>query len=186
MLSSNAALFLSAAAGGGGGGGLLSVDATLLWATVVIFVLFAAVLGKFAWRPLLQIIDEREKSIREQVDSAESAAAEARELLAKHQELLKSAGREREEILTRAAKDGEELKIELVGKARAEAEHVVARTREQLQREKDQAIQELRAQVADLAVEAASRIVKSSLNEDTQRRLVDDYIRSLPRAGRQA
>jgi F-type H+-transporting ATPase subunit b len=58
---------------------------------------------------------------------------------------------------------------------------VVARAREQMLREKDQAIAELRVQVADLAVEAASRIVRSSLSEDAQRRLVDDYIRSLPR-----
>ena len=58
----------------------------------------------------------------------------------------------------------------------------MARAREQMQRESDQAVAELRAQVADIAVEAASRIVKSSLTEDAQRKLVDDYIEALPRA----
>ena len=67
-------------------------------------------------------------------------------------------------------------------KARADADQVVSRAREQMQREKDQAIAELRAQVADIAVEAASRIVKSSLTEEAQRKLVDDYIKELPRA----
>jgi F-type H+-transporting ATPase subunit b len=57
----------------------------------------------------------------------------------------------------------------------------VARAREQMLREKDQAIAELRAEVADIAVEAASRIVKSSLSEKAQRKLVDDYIKQLPR-----
>jgi F-type H+-transporting ATPase subunit b len=175
-----APLFLAAAEGGGSG--LLSVDSTLLWATLVIFALFAAVLGKFAWGPLLKIVDEREKSIREQVDAAERAAAEARDLLAKHQALLREAGREREEILARAVKEAEAVRNDLVAKARAEAESAVARAREQMQREKDQAVAELRVQVADIAVEAASRIVKSSLTDDAQRRLVDDYIRSLPRA----
>ena len=70
----------------GGGGGFLSIDSTLLWATIVIFALFAFVLAKFAWGPLLKVVDEREKSIRDQVDSAERAAAEARDLLAKHEE----------------------------------------------------------------------------------------------------
>jgi F-type H+-transporting ATPase subunit b len=169
------------AAAEGGGGGLLSIDSTLLWATLVIFALFAFVLGKFAWGPLLKIVDEREKSVRDHVDSAERAAAEARQLLQQHQELVRNAGRERDETLARAAKEAETIRQELVGKARAEAEQVVGRAREQMQREREQAVAELRLQVADIAVEAAARIVKSSLDEATQRRLVDDYVASLPR-----
>jgi F-type H+-transporting ATPase subunit b len=174
-----AALFLTAA--DGGEGGIMSVDITLLWATVLLFVLFAWILGKFAWGPLLKIVHERETTIREQVDSAQQAAAEAKGLLAQHQEMLRQAGREREEILKKAVKEADQVRTDLVGQARADADQVVARSREQMQREKDQAIAELRAQVADIAVEAASRIVKSSLTEEAQRKLVDDYIRELPR-----
>jgi F-type H+-transporting ATPase subunit b len=166
----------------GGGGGLLSIDATLLWATLVVFALFAWVLGKFAWGPLLKIVDEREKTIREQVDSAQQAAADAKDLLVQHQEMLKGAGREREEILQKAVKEAEQVRADLVTKARGDADQVVSKAREQMQREKDQAIAELRAQVADIAVEAASRIVKSSLTDEAQRKLVDDYIKELPRA----
>lgn len=169
------------AAAEGGGGGLLSVESTLLWATLVIFVLFAFILGKFAWGPLLKIVDEREKSIRDQVDSAERAAAEARQLLQQHQELVKNAGRDRDELLAKTAKEAEAIRQDLLARARTESEQVVARAREQMQREKDQAVSELRLQVADIAVEAAARIVKSSLDEATQRRLVDEYVKSLPR-----
>jgi F-type H+-transporting ATPase subunit b len=160
----------------------LSIDSTLLWATLVVFALFAWVLGRFAWGPLLKVVDEREKTIREQVDSAQQAAAEAKALLARHEEMLKEAGREREEILQKALKEAEHVRGELVTKARADAEHVLARAREQMGREKDQTIAELRAEVADIAVEAASRIVKSSLTEEAQRKLVDDYIEELPAA----
>jgi F-type H+-transporting ATPase subunit b len=163
----------------GGEGGFLSVNATLLWATIVIFSLFAWVLGKFAWGPLLKLVDEREKSIREQVDGAERAAAEARDLLAKHEELLRGAARE--EVLARATREADALRAELVGKARAEAEAAVARARDQIARERDQAVADLRGQVADIAVEAASRIVKSSLTPDAQRQLVDEFVQSLPR-----
>ena len=138
-------------------------------------------LGKFAWGPLLKIVDEREKSIREQVEAAERAAAEARDTLAKHQELLRDAGREREEILSRALKEAEQARLELVAKARAESEGLLKRGREQMQRDREQALLELRSQVADIAVEAASRIVKSSLSDEAQRRLVDEYIQALPR-----
>jgi F-type H+-transporting ATPase subunit b len=165
-----------------GGGGLLSVDATLLWGTVVVFVLFAWILGKFAWGPLLEIVDLREKTIREQVDAAQQAATDSKGLLVQHQELLRGAGREREEVLAKAVKEADTLRADLVAKARAEAEQAIARARAQMQREKEQAIAELRAQVADIAVEAASRIVKSSLTEEAQRQLVDDYIKELPLA----
>jgi F-type H+-transporting ATPase subunit b len=173
---------LLAAAEGGAGSNLMSVDTTLFVATLVAFAIFAWILGKFAWGPLLNIVDQREKAIREQVDSAEKSAADAKAALQKHQELLQGAGRERDEILARAAKDAEALRGELQAKARADADLILARAREQMQREKDQALAELRSQVAEIAVEAASRIVKSSLSPEAQRKLVDDYIKELPGA----
>ncbi len=169
-------------AASGGGGGLLSIDWTLFWATLVLFILFALVLGKFAWSPLLRIVDERERGIRTSVERAEKAAEEAKELLAKHQEMLRSAGREREEILAKALKEAETARAALVEKARSDSEHIVERARKQIERDKTQAIGELRGQVADIAVEAASKIVKSSLTPKAQKKLVDDYIISLPRA----
>jgi len=164
------------------GAGIMSVDTTLFWATLVAFGVFAWILAKFAWGPLLKIVDEREKTIRDQVESAEKAAADAKAALVQHQELLRGAGRERDEILARATKDSDSLRAELQTKARADADQVVARAREQMQREKEQVIAELRAQVDDIAVEAASRIVKSSLTEEAQRKLVDDYVKALPAA----
>ncbi len=164
-----------------GGGGLMSVDTTLMLATLITFLIFATILWKFAWGPLLKIVEDREKTIRAQVESAETAAAAAKSMLAQHHELLRGAGRERDEIFARALKDAEGLRAQLQAKARGDADQIVARARDEMQREKEQAIAELRAQVADLAVEAASRIVKSSLSEEAQRKLVDDYIKELPR-----
>ena len=173
---------LPLAAAGGGGGSFLSVDTTLLVSSAILFALFAWVLGKFAWGPLLRIVDDREKRIRDSVGAAERAAAEAKGLLAQHQEMLRGAGREREEILARALKEADSARVDLVEKARSDAEHIVERAREQIERDKNEAIAELRGQVADIAVEAASKIVKSSLTPEAQRKLVDDYITSLPRA----
>ena len=173
---------LPLAAAGGGSGSFLSVDTTLLWSTAVLFALFAWVLGKFAWGPLLRIVDDREKRIRDSVGAAETAAAEAKDLLAQHKEMLRGAGREREEILARALKEAEAARADLVEKARSDSERIVERAREQIERDKNEAIAELRGQVADIAVEAASKIVKSSLTPEAQKKLVDDYITSLPRA----
>jgi F-type H+-transporting ATPase subunit b len=151
----------------------------------VLFAFFAFVLWKFAWGPLLKIVDEREKGIQEQVETAENAAAEAKALLVQHQDLLRGAGKERDEILARTLKEADEVRTDLVGKARAEADHMVERAKEQIQQEKTTAIAELRAQVGEIAVEAAAKIVKSSLTPEAQRKLVDDYIASLPRAAKE-
>lgn len=166
----------------GGGGGLTDVDFTLTVATLVLFLIFAFVLGKFAWTPLLRIVAEREKTIREQVEGAEKAQTEAQALLHKRQDMLKDATREREEIIARATKEAEEVKADLLGKARAGAEQVLDKARDRIEQEKRSAVLELRAQVAELAMTAAEKIVRSSLTPEAQRRLVDETIAQLPRA----
>jgi len=163
-------------------GGLTDFDATLYWSTLVLFVLFAVVMSKLAWKPLLAMIEEREKGVRDSVEGAQRASAEAQALLAQHQELLREGGRQREEIIKRAISDAEQLKADLSTQARAEADQILRKAKEQIEREKRLAIQELRGQVADLAVEAASRIVTSSLTPEAQRKLVHEFIEKLPSA----
>jgi F-type H+-transporting ATPase subunit b len=165
-----AALLAAAPPEGGGGGGLADINLGLTIWTAVLFLLFAAVLTKLGWKPLLNMIEERERSIQQSVHSAEEARREAEGLLAQHKELLREAGRQREEIVKGALADAERLRAEL-----AEIE-----AREQIQREKQLALQEIRTRVADLAVEAAGKIVTSSLTPDAQRRLVDEFIQKVP------
>jgi F-type H+-transporting ATPase subunit b len=163
-------------------GGLTDFDTTLFWSTLLLFVIFAFVMAKLAWNPLLAMIEEREKGIRDSVEGAQKASTEAQALLAQHQELLREGGRQREEIVKRAIADAEQLKADLSAQARTEAEQIVRKAREQIDREKRLAIQELRTQVADLAIEAASRIVTTSMTPEAQRKLVHDFIDKLPAA----
>jgi F-type H+-transporting ATPase subunit b len=160
-------------------GGLTDIEPVLTVATVVLFILFASVLGKFAWGPLLKIIDEREASVRGHVEGAQKSQAEAQALLVQRQEALAAAAREREEMIARANKEAEQIRSELVSKAKADAEGILEKAKQQIQQEKNRAVQELRTQVADLAVEAAGRILQSSMSPDAQRKLVDDYIKKL-------
>jgi F-type H+-transporting ATPase subunit b len=163
-------------------GGFTDLELGLTIWTVVLFGIFAFVLTKLGWKPLLAMIEEREKSIRDAVGSAEKANEEAQRLLAQHQELIREAGRQREEIMKRALADAETVRTDLVSQAKAESDRMVQRAKDQIDREKKLAIQELRAQVADLAVEAASRIVKSSMTPEAQKKLVHEFIDNLPQA----
>jgi len=171
---------LLAAASAEGGGGLADVNLGLTVWTVVLFALFAAVLARFGWGPLLRAIEEREKSIRDAVEGAQRANTEAQALLAQHKEALAQARREREELIKQAMAEAQQLRADLIAQARADAEHLVQKAKEQIEREKRAALQELRTQIADLAIEAAKKIVVSSLTPEAQRKLVEDFIAKLP------
>ena len=163
----------------GGGGSLTDIDFNLTLWTLVLFALFAGVLWKFAWGPILATIDAREKSVRDEVEGAHRANALAAQLLEKHKELVRDAGREREDLLKRTRAEAEQIRNDLQAKARTEADQVLERARQQIQRERDLAITALRAQVADVAIEAAAKIVESSLTKDAQKKLVDEFVASL-------
>ena len=162
-------------------GGLTDINWTLSFFTIVLFVLFVGVLSKFAWGPLLKAIDEREKSIRDALEASQKALSEAQALLAQHKELVRQIGSEREEIIKRAAKEAEEFKIDLIARARTEGEDLVRRAKEQIVRETAVALATLREEVADLAVLGASKIVASSMTPEAQKKLVTEFVDTLPR-----
>lgn len=162
-------------------GGLTDIDWTLSAFTIVVFVLFVLVLSKFAWGPLLAAIDAREKSIREAIEGSQKANAEAAALLAQHKDLVRQIGAEREEIITKAAKEAEVFRADLMAKARSDGEDIVRRAQEQIARETAVALAKIREEVADLAVLGASKIVASSMTPEAQKKLVADFVNSLPK-----
>jgi F-type H+-transporting ATPase subunit b len=168
------------AAAAEGKGGFTDLDLGLIIWTVVLFVLFAGLLGKLGWKPLIDFVEERERSIRLAVETANQSKVEAQSLLVQQKEILQEAGRQREDMVRRAVQDAEELRAQLMAEARAEAERLLQRAKEQIEREKKLALEEIRAQVAELAIGAAAKIVSSSLTPDAQRKLVDEFLDSVP------
>jgi F-type H+-transporting ATPase subunit b len=160
-------------------GGFTDVNLGLTVWTVVLFALFSAILYKLGWKPLLAMVEEREKRIVEAVENASKAQDEAQALLVQQKEILRDAGQQRESMMKQAFADAEQVKANLIAQAKAEAERLVEKAREQIAREKDIAVRDLRAQVADLAIEAAGKIVRSSLTPQAQRQLVDEFLESL-------
>jgi F-type H+-transporting ATPase subunit b len=159
---------------------LTDINLTLTAFTLILFTLFVIVLSKFAWGPLLAAIDEREKSIREALEGSQKANAEAAALLAQHKDLVRQIGAEREEIIKKATKEAEEFRIDLMAKARTDGDDIVRRAKEQIARESAVALAKLREEVADLAVLGAAKIVASSMTPEAQKKLVSDFVSTLP------
>jgi F-type H+-transporting ATPase subunit b len=155
-----------------------------IW-TIVTFLLLVFVLGRYAWKPMLAMLSQREQTIREALDEAHKAKEDSETLLAKNRAILADARNQANEVLEKARQDSEQRRAELMEKARQESDVLLERSREEINRQKRLAIRELRAEAADLAIAAASRVVGTSLDQESHRQLVDEYFESLPDKGGQ-
>jgi F-type H+-transporting ATPase subunit b len=164
-------------------GGIADINPGLTLWTAITFLLLLVVLSKFAWGPIVKMLNEREGTIREAIESAKKERAEAEKLMAEQKAALAAATREAAALAKRNQAEVETLRQELTAKARKEADELVASARKQIVEEKAKAVTELRGMVADLAIEAAGRLVKANLDDKAQRALVEDYLKQLP-AGR--
>jgi F-type H+-transporting ATPase subunit b len=144
----------------------------MVW-TFVTFGVSVFILWKFAFGPLQRIIDERRARIQDSMDVAEEARAEAQRLLDEYKQTLAEVRGEAEEILERSRAAGESTKAEILAESRAQAERVVTKAHEQIERETRAALQELKTQVAELTLLATAKVATSSLSEADQRRLID-------------
>lgn len=163
--------------------GIMDLNPGLTLWTAITFILLMVVLGKVAWRPIVRMLDERERTIREAIDQARKERAEAEKLLADQKASLGQARREAADLAKKNQQEVEVLRADLTARAKKEADEMIASARRAVEEEKSKAAAELKAQVADMAVAAATRIVKSSLDDKAQRALVEEYLRELP-AGR--
>ncbi|MFQ5720064.1 MAG: F0F1 ATP synthase subunit B [Acidobacteriota bacterium] len=149
-----------------------------IW-TILTFLLLVFVLGKFAWKPILAILHEREQSIRQALDESRRARDEAESLMEQNRTILADAQNRANELLEQARREAEARRAELVEKTRQDAEALMARSREEIERQQRAAIKEIRGEVADLAMGAAARVVGQSLDGEQHRRLIDEYFASL-------
>ena len=152
---------------------------TIAWTIITFFVVFLILRAK-VWGPLLAALDEREKSIRESLETADRARAEAEAQLAEHEKRLNEAETEARKIVGEAREAAEKVRSQIVDDAKAEAQRAIDQGRETLEVEKNAALDQLRAEVADLAVGAAGAILDAELDAERNRKIADDFISRLP------
>jgi F-type H+-transporting ATPase subunit b len=152
----------------------------ILW-TILTFILLLVILRAVAWKPLLGALTAREESIRTSLQDAENAQQEARRLLEENRRQL-SLAEEQSQRIREGRELGDRLKAEILDKANASSRQVIDQAREEIRREKDAALGQLRAEVADLAVLAAGKLLDANLDTAASRKLVDAAIRDLPKS----
>jgi F-type H+-transporting ATPase subunit b len=154
-------------------------EALVFW-TTIFFLIFAFLLAKFAWKPILGAVKQREESINNALAEAENARKEMQNLKADNERILHEARNEREEML----KEAREIKAKMIedaeGEAQKKANEMVAKAQESIETEKNAAISSLKSQVASLSVEIAEKLVKEQLaSKDSQTKLIDSMLKDV-------
>ncbi|QHE54386.1 F0F1 ATP synthase subunit B [Pontibacillus sp. HMF3514] len=147
--------------------------------SLVMFIILLALLRKFAWGPLMNMMKEREDHIANEIDTAEKNRQDAERMTKEAQEELKNARQDAQTIIEDAKKAGKEQQQEIVEQARAESERIKESARQDIENEKEKAIQALQDKVASLSVQIASKVIEKELSEQDQEKLINEYIQEL-------
>ncbi|GHA65977.1 F0F1 ATP synthase subunit B [Pontibacter akesuensis] len=152
----------------------------LIFWQVVTFLIVLFLLSKFAWKPIMQALNERENSIEEALRSAEKAKLEMQSLKADNEKLLAEARLERDKILTEANEAGNNMIEAARQKANEEGARMIVQAREAIENEKQAAITEVKNMAASLSLEIAEQILRRELSDkNAQQALAQDYIREV-------
>ena len=154
------------------------VPGLMIW-TIVCFAITFFVLRKFAFGPIQATIDERRKRIRDSVEEAERARAEARHLLEEHKQLMGQAKSEASEILAEARRLGEAQRERAREEVEADRQRRLEETRKQIDAETVRALEQIRAEVAELALVATQKVTGQVLDKAAHRKLIEDAIGDL-------
>jgi len=159
---------------------MISFDPGLIIWTTIIFTLLLIVLKKYAWKPILTAVDERNKSIAEALKAADKAKEEIASLNADNERILQEARMERDLLL----KEARDMKNNIISKAKEqankEADKILTSTKEQISNEKMRAITELKNTVADLSIDMATMVLKSELKDtNKQKQLVSEVLKEV-------
>jgi F-type H+-transporting ATPase subunit b len=154
----------------------MELDIKQIISQIIAFLLILWVLKRFAWRPLLNIMAEREKLIVDQFESIEEAKKEVNDLRANYERMVKEIDNEAKVRFQRILKEGNAAAQEIQQSARKQSQEMLAQAQREIQREVVQAKQQLKNEVVNLTMAATGKILKDHVDEEQQRKLVTDFI----------
>jgi F-type H+-transporting ATPase subunit b len=158
---------------------LVQPDPGLFIWTILSFLVLLGLLAKFAWRPLLDALESRQQGIRKALDDAQAAKQELQRLEQESVQILRKARAEAESVIAQSRADGDRLREEIRQKAKAEAEGIMRNAERQIQLETGRALQQIRSEAVDLSVMIASKIIQRNISKEDNERLIADALKQV-------
>jgi F-type H+-transporting ATPase subunit b len=168
-----------------GGDNILQINWGLWVWTILTFLVMFALLAKLAFKPIGDALEKRGQTMKSQLDEAERSRAEAKKLMEDYQKQIAEARVEAGKVIEEARQLGEKVRKEVVDKANAEASAIVTRSQEEITRQKETGIQEMKDTVASLSVQIAAKVIEKEVNEATHKTLVENLIKDLTKVRKQ-
>jgi len=157
--------------------GELGVEWAVLISQLVAFVILFFVLRTVLYKPMLRILDERSKRIRESLEQAEAVKEQSMHAEEEVKKQIQEASLQGQELIARASQNGEEIRRKAQEQAKLDAEGLIARARQEIKTERDEAIDEIRREFADLTVLAAGKVIGRSLDKESHKELIDKVLK---------
>jgi F-type H+-transporting ATPase subunit b len=154
----------------------LGISVPTLITQIVTFVILLVLLRFVAYKPLMRMLDERSRRVKESMEQAEALKAQSAKGEEELKKQLEAASREGQERIARAVRAGEEVKQKAQEDAKKEAESLITRARAEIKKERDDAVSEVRREFADLTVLAAGKVIEKSLDKKEHRELIDKVL----------
>ena len=158
---------------------LIQVTPGLMIWTIVCFLITLFVLKRYAFGPVQKMIDDRRERIRQSLEEADHAREEARQLLEEHRKLLAGARTDADEILGEARRIGEANERRMREELEADRQRRLEETRKQIEAETRRALEQIRLEVVDLSLLAATKVTRKSLDDADQKRLIEEAVGEL-------
>jgi F-type H+-transporting ATPase subunit b len=158
---------------------LVQPDPGLYIWTILTFLILVGLLAKFAWRPLLAALDERQSSIRKALDDARKAKQELEGIHAESAKLLAQARSEAAEIVSRSRSDADRFREEMKDKARTEATGLIRNAERQIELETTRALQQIRQEAVDISIGIASKLLQRNVSKEDNERLIAETFKQL-------
>ncbi|HEU5186406.1 MAG TPA: F0F1 ATP synthase subunit B [Gemmatimonadaceae bacterium] len=164
--------------------GLLDPHAGLMFWTLLIFVALWLLLRKFAFPAIFAAVEAREKALEDAIAGAKRDREEAAKLLEEHRRQIDAARADAQRLIADGAKAGEKIRAEMVEAARLQQQEILDRARQEIGAERDRAIAELRREAVELAIRGASKVIEQNLDDEANRKIVEDFLTDLQKAKR--
>jgi F-type H+-transporting ATPase subunit b len=164
--------------------GSLGINVSTLIAQVVNVAILFGLLYLVAYKPIMRMLDERSNKIKESMENTEYIKQQAERAEGEASKRIEAAAKEGQEAIALAMRTGEEVRQEAQQKAKSEAEALIARARSEIQRERDEAIEQLRESFADITIDAAGKVIDRTLDKKAHRDIIDKVLKESTTLGK--
>ena len=151
---------------------------TMFWTTVT-FILLLVVLRKFAWWPILNTLEERERRIEDSLDKADDIDKREQEIEEERKQKIKEAEKESEKILDSARRQGQAARDDILQKARQDADELVNRAKKEIDAAREQAVEDVQRIAVDVAMSATEKLIKKNINKEEHQKMIKESLKNL-------